>query len=355
MKTGYERTTTGIMAETSSHTTQLQNIVSGVQPSGDLHLGNYLGALRNFVDLQEKFTCFYSIVDLHAITVWQDPEHLAHQTRSIAAAFLAAGLDPDRAVLFAQSSVPQHTELAWFLNCVARIGWLSRMTQFKEKAGTHRERASVGLYTYPVLQAADILLYKASFVPVGEDQKQHLELARDIAQKFNHDFKNPDFFPLPEPLIEKTGARVMSLRDGQKKMSKSDPSDLSRLNLCDDPDTLVKKIRKAKTDAEPLPESLQELKTRPEADNLVHLYASLTRQSPQNVLDQFSGQGFAVFKPALAERVVEVLAPLGQAMKGFMRDPAELDRILKKGGLKARATAQPVMDEVKHLMGFGKF
>src|SRR6202789_1670540 len=254
-------------------------VLSGVQPSGALHLGNYLGALKKFVDLQNRMECLFCVVDLHAITAWQDPALLAAQTREIAAAYLAAGVDPAKAIIFPQSAVHEHAELAWIFNCVARLGWLDRMTQFKEKSGKHKERASVGLYTYPVLQAADILIYKATHVPVGEDQKQHLELTRDIAQKFNHDFDAPGFFPLTEPLIEGPGARVMSLRDGRAKMSKSDPSDYSRINLLDDKDTIDQKVRKARTDPEPLPEDVAGLADRPEADNLVGLFAALAGQT----------------------------------------------------------------------------
>ena len=273
--------------ETTSSYQGPERVLSGVQPSGALHLGNYLGAIKKFVALQDRMECFYCVVDLHAITQWQDPKLLAAQTREIAAAYIAAGVDPDRATIFVQSSVRAHVELAWIFNCVARIGWLDRMTQFKDKAGKHTERVSVGLYTYPVLQAADILVYKATHVPVGEDQKQHLELTRDIAQKFNHDFDAPGFFPLTEPLIEGPGARVMSLRDGAAKMSKSDPSDQSRINLLDDADAMSKKIRRAKTDPEPLPATVEELEKRPEADNLVAIYGALVGQTKAEVLGRF--------------------------------------------------------------------
>src|SRR4051812_8124208 len=299
-----------------------QRVLSGIQASGSLHLGNYLGALKRFVALQEQMPCFLFVADLHAITVWQDPAVLSAQTREIAAAYLAAGLDPKLATIFPQSAVPAHAELAWVFNCVARLGWLDRMTQFKEKSGKHKERASVGLYTYPVLQAADILVYKATHVPVGEDQKQHLELTRDIAQKFNTDFGAPGFFPLPEPLIQGPGARVMSLRDGTAKMSKSDPSDQSRINLLDDADTVASKIRKAKTDPEPLPETTEGLAGRPEAQNLVGIYAALAGITDAAVIAEFGGKGFGAFKPALADVAVEKLRPVGDVMRRLMADPA---------------------------------
>ena len=274
-------------------------VVSGVQASGSLHLGNYLGALKKFNRLQDEMECFIFVADLHAITAWQDPAVLTTQTREIAAAYMAAGLDPNKAVIFPQSAVTAHVELAWIFNCVARIGWLDRMTQFKDKAGKHKERESVGLYTYPVLQAADILVYKATHVPVGEDQKQHLELTRDIAAKFNHDFEVPNFFALIEPVIEGPGARIMSLRDGAVKMSKSDPSDYSRINLLDDADAIVQKVRKARTDAEPLPETVDGLEGRPEADNLVGIFAALSGQPKAHVLKTFGGQGFQIVRQRL--------------------------------------------------------
>ena len=329
-----------------------ERVLSGVQPSGALHLGNYLGALRKFVALQDRTECLFCVVDLHAITQWQDPKLLAAQTREIAAAYIAAGVDPARATIFVQSAVPAHAELAWIFNCVARLGWLDRMTQFKDKVGQHKERASVGLYTYPVLQAADILVYKATHVPVGEDQKQHLELTRDIAGKFNHDFEAPGFFPLTEPLIEGPGARVMSLRDGAAKMSKSDPSDASRINLLDDADAIAQKIRRAKTDPEPLPEGVECLANRPEADNLVSIYGALSDLTKAEVLQRFGGQGFGVFKPALAEVAVEVLAPIGERMRRLIADPAELDRILLAGAERARTLADPVVAQTKRLVGF---
>ncbi len=329
-----------------------QRVLSGVQPSGALHLGNYLGALKKFVPLQDRMECFFCVVDMHAITQWQDPAQLVAQTREIAAAYIAAGVDPQRATIFVQSSVPAHAELAWIFNCVARLGWLDRMTQFKEKSGKHKERASVGLYTYPVLQAADILAYKATHVPVGEDQKQHLELTRDIAGKFNHDFAAPGFFPLTEPLIEGPGARVMSLRDGSVKMSKSDPSDQSRINLLDDADAIAQKIRRAKTDPEPLPETVEGLAGRPEADNLVAIYGALAGLTRAEVLGRFGGQGFGAFKPALAELAVESLGPVSERMRRLMDDPAEIDRILAAGAEHARAVADPIVAETKRLVGF---
>ena len=329
-------------------------VLSGVQPSGALHLGNYLGALVKFARLQHEMDTFIFVADMHAITVWQDPALLAAQTREIAAAYLAAGLDPDKATIFPQSAVPQHAELAWIFNCVARLGWLDRMTQFKEKSGKHKERSSVGLYTYPVLQAADILVYKATHVPVGEDQKQHLELTRDIAQKFNHDFERPGFFPQPDPLTQGPGARIMSLRDGSAKMSKSDPSDNSRINLTDDADAIAQKIRKAKTDPEPLPETVEGLGARPEADNLVSIYGALAEMSREQVIAEFGGKGFGTFKPALADLAVAKLAPVSEAMRRFLADPAEIDRILAKGAARAREVAAPTVAEVRDIVGFWK-
>jgi tryptophanyl-tRNA synthetase len=329
-----------------------QRVLSGVQPSGALHLGNYLGALVKFTRLQREMETFIFIADMHAITVWQEPAQLAAQVREIAAAYLAAGLDPKIATIFPQSAVGAHAELAWVFNCVARLGWLDRMTQFKDKAGKHKERESVGLYTYPVLQAADILLYKATHVPVGEDQKQHVELTRDIAGKFNHDFDAPGFFPLPEPMIEGPGARIMSLRDGSAKMSKSDPSDNSRINLMDDADTIAQKVRKARTDPEPLPETLDELKGRPEAQNLIGIYAALDGRTQAQVLSEFAGQGFGAFKPRLADLAVAKLGPVGDAMRGYMSDPGEIDSILAAGAVKARSVAAPTLAQVKKLVGF---
>ncbi|WP_296820799.1 tryptophan--tRNA ligase [Brevundimonas sp.] len=330
-----------------------RRILSGIQASGALHLGNYLGALKRFTQLQDQGApCFLFVADMHAITVWQDPALLTAQTREIAAAYLASGLDPARSVIWPQSAVRAHADLAWVFNCVARLGWLDRMTQFKEKSGKHKERASVGLYTYPVLQAADILLYKATEVPTGEDQKQHLELTRDIAQKFNNDFGVPGFFPLPEPLTQGPAPRVMSLRDGAAKMSKSDPSDLSRINLTDDADAIASKVRKAKTDPEPLPETLEGLDARPEAKNLVTIYAALADMSREQVLAEFAGQGFGAFKPRLAELAVSSLAPVTAEMRRLMDDPAEIDRVLKDGAERAAEVADPVVNEVKKIVGF---
>ncbi len=329
-----------------------ERVLSGVQPSGALHLGNYLGALVKFARLQHEIDTYIFVADMHAITVWQEPALLAAQTREIAAAYLASGLDPAKATIFPQSMVREHAELAWIFNCVARLGWLDRMTQFKEKSGKHKERASVGLYTYPVLQAADILVYKATKVPVGEDQKQHLELTRDIAGKFNHDFGAPGFFPQPEPLIQGPGARIMSLRDGAAKMSKSDPSDLSRINLTDDADAIAAKIRKARTDPEALPETVEGLEGRAEAANLVGIYAALANETREQVLARFAGQGFGVFKPALADLAVASLAPVSDAMRRYLADPAEIDRILAAGADRARAVAAPTVAEVRRMVGF---
>jgi len=328
-----------------------KRVLSGVQPTGDLHLGNYLGALVKFTRLQHQVPTFIFVADLHAITQWQEPAKLKSQVREIAAAYLATGLDPKVATIFAQSAVPEHAELAWIFNCVARLGWLDRMTQFKDKAGKHKERESVGLYTYPVLQAADILVYKATQVPVGEDQKQHLELTRDIAAKFNHDFDAPGFFPLTEPVIEGPGARIMSLRDGTAKMSKSDPSDYSRINLTDEADAIAQKVRKARTDAEPLPETPAGLEGRAEAKNLVGVYAALAGTSAEAVLAEFAGQGFGAFKPRLADLAVEKLGPIGAEMRRLLSDPAEIDRILAEGAERARSVAAPTVAEAKKLVG----
>ena len=332
---------------------QPQNrVFSGVQPTGNLHLGNYLGAIRNFVPLQQTHECIYCVVDMHAITVWQDPKELASNTREVVAAYIASGIDPSTNIIFNQSKVSAHAELAWILNCVARIGWLNRMTQFKDKAGKDREKASVGLYAYPVLMAADILAYRATHVPVGDDQKQHLELARDTAQKFNNDFGAPDFFPLPEPLIMGPATRVMSLRDGTKKMSKSDPSDLSRITLSDSADDIAKKIRKAQTDPDPLPETTEGLKGRAGADNLVGIYAALSGLSKEQVIAEFAGQPFSAFKPALAELAVEKLTPITNEMKRLMGDPAYIDKVLADGAGRAHAIADPVLARVKEIVGF---
>jgi tryptophanyl-tRNA synthetase len=332
-----------------------QLVLSGMQPTHTLHLGNYLGALKNWVKLQDQMPCLFCVVDMHAITQEVGYGHaadLTKQTREVAAAYIAGGIDPARSPIFNQSQVPEHGELAWILNCVARLGWLDRMTQFKEKSGKHKERASVGLYTYPVLMAADILVYKATHVPVGEDQKQHLELARDIAQKFNNDFDAPDFFPQPEPVILGPGTRVMSLRDVTKKKSKSDESDLSRINLTDDADTIAKKIRKATTDPNPLPDSKDVLAGRPEAENLLSIYAALSDRKVEEVITEFAGQQFSGFKNALADLTIAKIEPITAKMRALLADPAEIDRVLKDGSQKARAIAAPVMAEVKRKVGF---
>jgi tryptophanyl-tRNA synthetase len=339
--------------QTSATYTGPRRVLSGIQPSGALHLGNYLGALVKFVALQHEMECLFCVVDLHAITAWQEPALLAAQTREIAAAYMAAGVDPTKAIIFPQSAVPEHAQLGWIFNCVARLGWLDRMTQFKEKSGKHKERASVGLYTYPVLQAADILIYKATHVPVGEDQKQHLELTRDIAAKFNHDFEAPGFFPVTQPLIEGPGARIMSLRDGSTKMSKSDPSDQSRINLTDDADAIAAKVRRAKTDPAPLPEAVEGLQGRPEADNLVGIYAALSGQTKAAVLGAYGGQGFGqAFKPALAALLMEKLAPVSANMRRLMADPGEIDRILANGAERAREIAAPILAQTQEIVGF---
>ena len=345
------------MQETTKHKTRL---FSGVQPTGNLNLGNYLGAITRFLALQDEHECLYCVVDLHAITVFQDPDELAHNTREVTAAFIASGIDPTSQIIFNQSQVSGHAELAWILNCVARLGWLNRMTQFKEKAGKDREAASAGLYVYPNLMAADILLYHATHVPVGEDQKQHLELARDIAQKFNNDFAKTiaredypaGFFPLPEPLIAGPATRVMSFRDGTKKMSKSDPSDLSRINLTDDSDAIAKKIRKAKTDPEPLPSEIKGLEARPEADNLIGIYAALAGTDKEAVLRDYGNATFSSFKEALAELATAKLTPIGEEMRRLMADPVEIDRILADGAARAHAIADPILAKTKDIVGF---
>jgi len=345
-------------------------VFSGVQPTGNLHLGNYLGAIRKFVALQDGNDCIYCVVDLHSLTAQLVHDDLRGQIRSIAAAFIASGIDPEKHIVFNQSAVPQHAELAWVFNCVARIGWMNRMTQFKDKAGKDRENASLGLLAYPSLMAADILVYRGTHVPVGDDQKQHLELARDIAMKFNHDYQGHirraglgmdvaigneqvhSYFPLVEPLIDGPAPRVMSLRDGTKKMSKSDPSDLSRINLMDDQDEISKKIRKAKTDPEGLPSEVEGLKGRPEADNLVGIYAALVDKTKADVLAEYGGQQFSVFKPALVDIAVEVLAPISGEMRRLMDDTSHIDGILKKGGERARERAEVTMNEVRDIIGF---
>ncbi|MEL6827419.1 MAG: tryptophan--tRNA ligase [Pseudomonadota bacterium] len=331
-----------------------QRILSGIQPTGNLHLGNYLGALKKFTDLQAKgWEGLYCVVDLHAITMPQDPDALAGQTRQIAAAMLASGLDPDESTIFVQSSVRAHSELAWIFNCVTRMGWLEKMTQFKDKSGKDSERVSVGLFDYPVLQAADILIYKATHVPVGEDQKQHLELTRNIAARFNQQFNAPGFFPLPEGLIEGPGARIMSLKDGTKKMSKSDPAENSRINLIDDADTIARKIKKSKTDTlGDMPETVEQLDGRPEVANLVGIYAALAGQSDEQVLTEYGGKGFGTFKPALADLAVAQLSPITQEMRRLLDDPAEIDVALAKGAEKANALAEPIIEEVRRVVGF---
>lgn len=333
-------------------TTHSPLVFSGMMPTGDLHLGNYLGALKNWVRMQDEMPCIYCVVDMHALTESINPAAVTEATREVAAAYIACGVDPKRSILFNQSQVHAHAELAWIFNCVARLGWLDRMTQFKEKSGKHKERSSVGLYTYPVLQAADILVYKATHVPVGEDQRQHLELARDIAQKFNNDFDAASFFPLPEAVITGVATRVMSLRDGTKKMSKSDESDYSRINLIDDADAIAQKIRKAKTDPAPLPDSAAGFANRSEAANLVNIYAALADQERDIVVREFAGKPFALFKNALAELAVGRLTPIASEMRRLLNDPAEIDRVLRDGAEKARARAAPILLEVKKLAGF---
>ncbi len=339
-------------------------VFSGIKPSGDLHLGNYLGAIRRFVPLQQTHETIYCVVDMHAITVWQEPEDLRRWTYEIAAAYIASGLDPKRSIIFNQSQVVEHAELAWVFNCVARVGWMARMTQFKDKAGgeggENSEAVSLGLFAYPSLMAADILLYKATGVPVGDDQRQHLELTRDIAKKFNHDYRKQikaqgfdgDYFPLTESMITGPAMRVMSLRDGSKKMSKSDASDMSTIYMMDDADTISRKIKKATTDPEPLPSEAKGLEGRAEAENLVAIYASLSDRSVDDVLKEFGGAGWGKFKPALADLAVAVLAPIAGEMKRLVADRGEMDRILRDGASRARAIAQPIMNEVRNIVGF---
>ncbi|MDB5570869.1 MAG: trpS [Hyphomicrobiales bacterium] len=337
-----------------------QRVFSGVQPTGNLHLGNYLGAITRFVSLQETHECIYCVVDLHAITVPQNPADLARNIREVTAAFIACGVDPERHIVFNQSQVAEHAELAWVFNCVARMGWLNRMTQFKEKAGRDRENASVGLYAYPTLMAADILVYRATHVPVGDDQKQHLELARDIAQKFNNDFSasiaerghGDEFFPLPEPLIQGPATRVMSLRDGSKKMSKSDPSDYSRINLMDSAETIAQKVRKAKTDPDALPSEVDGLSGRSEADNLVGIYAALSGGGKPDVLREYGGRNFSEFKNALVELAVQKLGPIGAEMRRLNSDPSYIDQVLRNGSSRARVIAAENMTAVRDILGF---
>ncbi len=328
-----------------------KRILSGVQPSGDLHLGNYLGAIKNFVTLQKEYECFFCVVDLHAITVWQDPKVLANKTREVTAAFIASGIDPKKNNIFVQSQVPQHAQLGWLFNCVARMGWLNRMTQFKDKAGKNSENVSVGLFSYPTLMAADILIYLATHVPVGDDQKQHLELTRDIAQKFNNDFKI-DFFPIPEPLILGEATRVMSLRDGSKKMSKSDPSDYSRIMLTDTAENITQKIKKAKTDPEPLPQDKTGLVKRLEAENLISIFASLQDISIEKVIKDYAGKEFSIFKKDLADLSVSKLEPITSEMNKLMSDVSYIDSILNQGKENAVAVAEPVLQKTKEIIGF---
>ncbi len=328
-----------------------KRILSGVQPSGDLHLGNYLGAIKNFVSLQKEYECFFCVVDLHAITVWQDPKVLANKTREVTAAFIASGIDPNQNNIFVQSQVPQHAQLGWLFNCVARMGWLNRMTQFKDKAGKNSENVSVGLFSYPTLMAADILIYLATHVPVGDDQKQHLELTRDIAQKFNNDFET-DLFPIPEPLILGEATRVMSLRDGSKKMSKSDPSDYSRIMLTDTAENIIQKIKKAKTDPETLPQDKTGLEKRPEAENLISIFASLQDISIESVIKDYSGKEFSIFKKDLADLSVSKLEPITSEMNKLMSDVSYIDSILNQGKENAIAVAEPVLQKTKEIIGF---
>ena len=329
-------------------------IFSGVQPTGNLHLGNYLGAIKNFVELQNEKEnhCIFCVVDLHAITVKQDPKELKKNIRETAATFIASGIDPINNIIFNQSMVPAHSEAAWILSCVSRIGWLNRMTQFKEKAGKEKEKASIGLYSYPVLMAADILLYDSTHVPVGDDQKQHLELCRDIAQKFNNDFEAPGFLKVPEPLIQKQFSRIMSLKDGIKKMSKSDPSDLSRINLTDDKDEILNKIKKAKTDPLPLPEDIKDLVERPETKNLLGIYSSLKGQSLENSLIEFSGKNFSEFKEKLSKALIEKIVPISKEITKLLDDEKYLDEILLKGSDKANEIASKKIKKIKELVGF---
>ena len=333
-----------------TQTTFTPRVFSGIKPSGGLTLGNYLGAIKRFVGMQGQMETIYCVVDLHAITVWQDPEELSHATREVAAGYLAAGLDPAQSILFNQSRVSAHAELGWIFNCVARVGWMNRMTQFKDKAGANAEKVSLGLYAYPSLMAADILLYHATHVPVGEDQKQHVELTRDIANKFNHDYK-VDFFPQTIPVIDGPATRVMNLRDGTKKMSKSGESDMERINMRDDADTIAKKFKKAKTDPEPLPETLDGLKDRAEARNLVDIYAALSDATPEAVIAEYAGAGWGRFKPALADLAVAKLAPISEEMSRLMDDPAEIDRILADGADRARAIAAPILARTCEIVG----
>jgi len=331
-----------------------KKIFSGVQPTGNLHLGNYLGAIKNFVELnnQKDNECVFCVVDLHAITVKQNPKELKKNIRETAATFIASGIDPNNSIIFNQSMVPAHSEAAWILSCVSKIGWLNRMTQFKEKAGKDKEKASIGLYSYPVLMAADILLYDATHVPVGDDQKQHLELCRDIAQKFNNDFNAPNFLKTPEPLIQEQFSRIMSLKDGMKKMSKSDPSDLSRINLTDQRDEISNKIKKAKTDTMPMPNNIKNLNERPEAENLLGIYSSLNNQSLESSVNEFNGKQFSEFKEKLSEALIEKIDPISKEVKRLLNDEMYLDQILFEGSKKADIIASKKIKEIKELVGF---
>jgi tryptophanyl-tRNA synthetase len=331
-----------------------KKIFSGVQPTGNLHLGNYLGAIKNFVKLQneKENQCIFCVVDLHAITVKQNPKELKKNIRETAATFIACGIEPTQSIIFNQSMVSAHSEAAWILSCVSKIGWLNRMTQFKEKAGKDKEKASIGLYSYPVLMAADILLYDATHVPVGDDQKQHLELCRDIAQKFNNDFEATDFLKVPEPLIQKEFSRIMSLKDGIKKMSKSDPSDLSRINLTDNKDQIINKIKKAKTDPLPLPGEIKNLNERPEAENLLGIYSSLKNQNLENSIREFNGKNFSEFKEKLSETITEIVEPISKEIKKLLNDEKYLDTILLEGSVKAGKIATKKIKKIKELVGF---
>jgi tryptophanyl-tRNA synthetase len=327
-------------------------VLSGVQPSGDLHIGNYLGAMKNFVSMQDEYDCLFCVVDLHAITVKQDPTELKNNTYEVVATYLASGIDPSKSIIFNQSHVSCHAELAWILNCVCRIGWLNRMTQFKEKAGHDKENASSGLFSYPTLMAADILIYKATHVPVGNDQKQHLELTRDIAQKFNNDFKAFNFFPLPEPFIDRDISKIMSLRDGMQKMSKSDQSDYSRINLKDDKDTIIKKIKKAKTSDVLMPETEDEVKKIPEVNNLLNIFSGITKQPKKEVISVYKGQNFSMFKENLSHALVETISPIRNEIRKLMDDKNHLDSIINEGSAKAFEKAKKTLDEVYDIVGF---
>ncbi len=330
-----------------------KKIFSGVQPTGNLHLGNYIGAIKNFVYLQnENNECLFCVVDLHAVTIKQDPRILKQNIRDTAATFLACGINPKKSIIFNQSSVSAHSEVSWLLSCVARMGWLNRMTQFKEKAGKDKEKASVGLYIYPILMAADILLYDATHVPVGEDQKQHLELARDISKKFNTDFEAPDFFKIPEPLIQKNFARIMSLKDGNKKMSKSDPSDLSRINLTDTEVEMINKIKKAKTDTNPFPTNINNLKSRPEIENLIGIYSSLSGKKIENLLNEFKNKNFSFFKEQLSDVIVEKILPISKEIKKLKQDPSYIDQVLQDGSEKAHELSSKKIKDIKKKFGF---